>query len=396
MKRTLMLAGLLALAACSQAPVPPASSAKLTIQKLSTAADDRALELAVHTGSGAVYALTDSYRTDESTGEDSSRVFLQRYNRSGSVAWTQKLGNEAYNSANALATDRGGNLYVSYNDRLEKRRGDGSVVWSRTVTGVSALEADPSGNVYVGSDDGTGTMFLSKYTAAGSRTWSRGVEGRGIFIVPNGLATDAAGNVYAAVSDYDDCCLWSKLLKYSPSGQQLVNKEIGSSSGDVELKDVAVVGNALYLTGNLHSSWEFNPDVPNDVNGLLIKLSLTGSEGWRKVFGTPETDVVNALTADGSGNLYLTGYTYGNLGGAQPGGSDAFLRKFNANGGTLWTKQIGSSGDDAGNAVVAYSSGELYLAGEAGGALLGSTHRGGQDAFLRRTDGNGNRVWTDQ
>ena len=396
MKRTLMLAGLLALAACSQAPVPPAGSAGMAAQKLSTAADDRAVELAVHTGSGMVYALTDAYRMDESTGESSSDVFLRRYNRSGSVIWTQKLGNEAYSSANALATDAGGNLYVSYNDTLEKRRSDGVVVWSRTVLGVSALEADQSGNVFVGSGDGAGTMFLSKYTAAGSRAWSRSVGGQGIFTVSNGLATDAAGNVYAAVSDYDDCCLWNKLLKYSPSGRQIVNKEIGASSGDVELKDVVVSGNALYLAGELHSSWEFNPDVPSDVDGLLIKLSLTGAEGWRKVFGTSETDAVNALTADGGGNLYLTGYTYGKLGGAQPGGSDVFLRKFSANGGTLWTKQIGSSGDDAGNAVVAYSSTELYLAGEAGGALIGGTHRGGQDAFLRRTDGNGNRVWTDQ
>ena len=396
MKRALILAGLLALAACSQAPAPLAGNTDMSVQKMSTADDDRAVELAVHTGSGAVYALTDAYRADDSTGEGSSSVFLRRYNRSGSVVWTQKLGNEAYSSANALATDSSGNLYVSYNDTLEKRRGDGGVLWSRAVVGVSAVETDASGNVYVGSQDGTGTMFLSKYSAAGSRTWARSVEGQGIFIVPNGLATDPAGNVYAAVSDYDDCCLWNKLLKYSPSGQQLVNKEIGSSSGDVELKDVVVVGNAVYLAGDLHSSWEFNPDVPSDVNGLLIKLSLTGAEGWRKVFGTPETDAVNALAADEGGNVYLTGYTFGNMGGAQPGGSDIFLRKFSTNGGTLWTKQIGSAGEDAGNAVVTYSSGELYLAGEAGGALQGGTHRGGQDAFLRRADGQGNRVWTDQ
>lgn len=397
MKRALILAGLLALAACSQAPVPPVGSTNLSAQRMSTAADDRAVEVAVHTGSGAVYALTDAYSTDDSTGDYSSAAFLRRYNRSGAVVWQRQLGSGQNSDARALATDSSGNLYVSYNDRLEKRRSDGGVVWSRTVAGVSAVEADRNGNVYVGGGDEVENSYLRKYTGAGSLLWTRSlVQTRGIASYPTGIAADSSGNVYAVVRDIDDCCLWSTLVKHSSSGQQLMNKEIGASSGDVDLKDVVVVGNALYLAGDLHSSWDYNPDVPSDVNGLLIKQSLTGTEQWRRVFGTAEPDRVNGLAADSSGGLYLTGYTLGNFGSVKPGGSDVFLRKYSSSGQALWTKQIGSADDDAGNAVVAYSSGELYLAGEAGGALQGGTHHGGQDAFLRRTDGNGNRVWTDQ
>lgn len=399
MKRALLLAGLFALAACSQAPAPPAGSTDLAAQKLSTAADDRALEVAAYPGSGAVYALTDAYSSGDNTGEGGSDVFLRRYNRSGSVVWARKLGDEAYNSANALATDGGGNLVVSYNDRLEKRRADGSVVWSRTVQNVSALATDKSGNVYVGGGNESADAYLRKYTGSGSPLWTRSlVPTRGIAAYPTGIATDAGGNVYTAVRDVDDCCLWSTLVKHSPSGQRLFSKPFteGELDNAFSMESVAVQGNALYVAGTLHANWGGDLDRPYAVDGLLIKTSLGGSEQWRRVFGTPGYDSVNDLAADPSGGLYLTGYTLGNMGGAQPGGSDVFLRKYTSGGSAVWTKQIGSSGDDAGNAVFAYSSGELYLAGEAGGALQGGTHRGGQDAFLRRTDGAGNRVWTDQ
>lgn len=338
--------------------------------------------------------MTSTLPTD--TGAYSREVFLSRYNRSGTVAWRRELGGSGLDEANVLTTDSSGNIFVSYTDTLEKRRSDGSLIWRRTVPSISALEADQNGNLYVGGQGGGGTLVLSKYTAAGSRTWTRSVGERGIYFEPNGMATDASGNVYLAASDYDDCCLWNKLLKYSPSGQLLINKEIGTGSGDVELVDVAVVGDALYLTGNLNSDWAPEDGNFNNIDGLLVKLSLGGSEQWRRVFGTQGYDSVSDLAADPSGGLYLTGTTTSNLGGVQPRGSDVFFRKYSSSGQMLWTKQIGTAGQDSGNAVAVYSSGELYLGGEAGGALLGGTYRGGQDGFLRRTDGSGNRVWTDQ
>lgn len=397
LKRGLLLAGLLTLTACSQAPVSLTESTGLTTQRISTAEDDQVVDVAVHKGSGSIYALSNTSSLPTDTGPYSSDVFLRRYNRSGAVVWSRQLGPDNSATAGVLATDSSSNIFVQYNDQLEKRRSDGSLIWSRTVLGISALEADQNGNVYVGGSVPEGSLFLSKYTAAGSRTWTRSVQALGIYFQPNGVATDSSGNVYLAASDYDDCCLRNALLKYSPSGQLLINKKFSASSGEVDLSDVVVVGNALYLAGNAYADWgDADPDFPNQPDSLLIKTSLSGSEQWRRVFGTAEPDVVRDLATDTSGGLYLTGYTFGNLGGVQPRGSDAFLSKYSSSGVALWTKQIGSAGADYGNAVVAYSSNEIYLGGEAGGALIGSTYRGGQDGFLRRTDGQGNRVWTDQ
>lgn len=400
MKRALLLAGLLALAACSQAPVTPDETVALTAQRLNTPADDRVVDVALHRGQGAVYTLSNTVRTLDD-GSYSGDAYLNRYRRDGTLAWQRQLGPKGSASAEVLATDAGGNVYVSYNDRLEKRRADGSLVWSRTVQGVTALETDSNGSVYVGGGDEIDDAYLRKYTEAGSLLWTRIlVPTRGIAAYPTGITTDASGNVYAAVRDVDDCCLWNTLVKYNGSGQRLFSRSftVGGDNFDnaFSMESVVVQGNALYVAGTFHSNWEGEPDRPYLVDGLLIKTSLSGAEQWRRVVGTPEYDSVSDLAADSSGGLYLTGHTFGSFGSVQMGGADVFFRKYSSSGQALWTKQIGSPGDDHGNAVAAYGSGELYLAGEAGGALLGGTHRGGQDAFVRRTDGNGNRVWTDQ
>lgn len=115
---------------------------------------------------------------------------------------------------------------------------------------------------------------------------------------------------------------------------------------------------------------------------------------WDKTFGTSAWDRGTGVTADGSGNAYITGYTTGALVGGSAGGADGFVRKYGPSGSVIWTKQFGSDAFDYPEDLVAYNSGELYLTGITYGKL-GPAHRGGTDAFLRRLDGSGRVVWTD-
>ena len=413
MKRTLFLGffGLLLLAACSQAPAPNAD-AELAAQRLSTHADDAATSVAVDKKLGAVYVIGNTGGSLNNPNSGDTDVFLRRYNRSGRVVWKRQLGTNEEDYADGVATDGKGSVYAGYivgapdgyrEGKLEKFRADGTSVWSRTFDvdtyfdgrGGLALSTDASGNVYVTGS--TGFAFdLRKYSAAGSLLWTKHAEGNGTFFVPTGVGTDTSGNVYVSVNDVDDSYIAPSVLKYSPGGKQLFYKTISSKTSDLELTGLQVQGNALYLAGTKHYNWVGDIDKKSDADGFVAKYSLTGEKVWQKGFGTPAYDIVNGVSADASGNLYVTGYTYGALGGSNQGGSDVFLSKFSSGGSALWTKQIGSKGDDSGNAVVAYSGSELYLAGSAGGALKGSTYRGGQDGFLRRTDGGGDRVWTDQ
>ena len=61
------------------------------------------------------------------------------------------------------------------------------------------------------------------------------------------------------------------------------------------------------------------------------------------------SDSAWAVAVDSGGNVYLTGFTDGNLGGeTNSGGTDAFLAKYNASGTLQWTRLLG-------NATLTYS-----------------------------------------
>jgi hypothetical protein len=104
---------------------------------------------------------------------------------------------------------------------------------------------------------------------------------------------------------------------------------------------------------------------------------------------------------DATGNAYVTGSTQSSNFPVTPGafqptylggmrGSNAFLTRLSATGGALvYSTYLGGSVLDAGNAVVADSSGRAYVAGYAASAdfpttpaAFQSAHGGGVDGFV--------------
>src|SRR5437016_5494557 len=67
---------------------------------------------------------------------------------------------------------------------------------------------------------------------------------------------------------------------------------------------------------------------------------------WIRQLGTSGSDLSTGVSADGLGNVYISGVTYGNLGGILNGDRDAFVSKFNSSGSLLWTQQFGTNDID--------------------------------------------------
>jgi hypothetical protein len=95
------------------------------------------------------------------------------------------------------------------------------------------------------------------------------------------------------------------------------------------------------------------------------------------------------VAVDASGNVYVAGYTEGALPGqtnlGEMGFSDAFVRKYDAAGDELWTRQCGTSGYDWAYGVAVDASGNVYVAGSTYGTLPGQTkfgRRSDYDAFV--------------
>lgn len=105
---------------------------------------------------------------------------------------------------------------------------------------------------------------------------------------------------------------------------------------------------------------------------------------WIAQIGTTSSDLSRSVAVDGAGNAYISGNTAGSLGG--PNGSnstDAFLVKFDQWGVELWSQQIGTTAIDESLSVAVDGAGNVYISGETWGSL-GGPNAGFNDAFLAK------------
>ena len=93
------------------------------------------------------------------------------------------------------------------------------------------------------------------------------------------------------------------------------------------------------------------------------------TEEWVRQFGSTGDDGASGVAADALGNLYVVGEIQGALPGqTQLGGRDAFVRKYDASGNELWTRQFGSSDSNRANDVAVDTAGGVYVVGDTSSA----------------------------
>lgn len=116
---------------------------------------------------------------------------------------------------------------------------------------------------------------------------------------------------------------------------------------------------------------------------------------WTRQFGTSRYDHAFASAADATG-VFVAGFTKRSIDGlAHAGQADAFVRRYDPNGTTLWTAQFGGQGVDQALALAADETG-VYVAGFTDATLPGRTSNGGQDAFVAKFGLDGEPIWTNQ
>ena len=189
------------------------------------------------------------------------------------------------------------------------------------------------------------------------------------------------------------------LRKYDRVGTELWSREFGSmvSTAIDEAASVAVDGGGnVYVAGITLGSLRGQPSV-GDKDAFVRKYDALGVELWTRQFGSPESDRALGVAVDAKGNVYVAGWTFGALSGqVDAGPNDAFLRKYGAGGEAVWTRQFGSPERDSASGVAVDAEGNVYVAGETGGALPDQVSAGRGDAFLRKYAPGGTELWTRQ
>ena len=103
--------------------------------------------------------------------------------------------------------------------------------------------------------------------------------------------------------------------------------------------------------------------------------------------GTSSDEYSEGVALDADGNIFITGWTWGDLDGqTNAGEDDAFLSKYDTSGSLLWTRLLGTTSYDVGRGgVAADADGNIFISGTTGGDLDGQTNAGGPyDAFVAK------------
>ena len=179
-------------------------------------------------------------------------------------------------------------------------------------------------------------------------------------------------------------------------GQCTRTKQLGTSSKDYGTSVTTDSSGNIYVTGYTEGGLDGNTN-SGESDIFLVKYNSTGTKQWTKQLGTPSEDTGHGVTTDSSGNIFVTGQTWGGLdGNTNSGGTDMFLVKYNSTGTKQWTKQLGTSSLDYGNGITSDSSGNIYVTGITSGGLDGNTIYGKNDIFLVKYNSSGTKQWTKQ
>jgi len=390
------------------------------IKLLHTSDTDIAAALTIDSSSNLYVAGNTKGNLNGETNSGDWDAFIVKYDSLGALQWTKLLGTNDVDIATNLTTDSSGNLYVAgrtysdlngetnsgaYDAYIVKYNSAGVLQWTKLLgtsgdDSASALTTDNSGNLYVAgwtggnlngeTNSGRRDAYIVKYNSAGVLQWTKLLGASGLDSA-NALTIDNMGNLYLAGgtiasvkgetnSVYSDAFL----AKYNTAGMLQWTKLLDASDYDF--------ANALTAdsSGNLYVAGSTNGDLKGETNNgavdaFIVKYDLTGSELWTKLLGTSGNDSANALITDSSGNLYVVGKTAGNLNGETNNGyPDAFIVKYDSAGVLQWTKLLGSSSLDEANALTIDGSDSVYVAGGAYGDLNGKTNSGftDSDAFI--------------
>jgi len=107
---------------------------------------------------------------------------------------------------------------------------------------------------------------------------------------------------------------------------------------------------------------------------------------------SPSNNYVNSIALDGLGNLYLAGWSQGELdGNASAGGYDPFVAKYGSNGTKEWLELFGSAADDYAYGITVDSNDQVLLTGWTEGELDGNPNLGKRDVFLVKYSSTGVR-----
>jgi len=286
---------------------------------------------------------------------------------------------------------------------LSQARSQVTEVWTSSYNGPAnnadngyAMTIDALGNVYVAGESRTGAstadstdFAVVKYDTNGDTVWVRFYNGIGNKRdVVRAIAVDDSGNVYITGESYGTTDYDMATVKYNASGvQQWAMRYNGPANGADGASAIAVddFGN-VYVTG--YSDGDVNPVFRQD-DYVTIKYNAAGVGQWAKRYDGPSNfhDVPHAIGVDTAGYVYVTGQSSGS-GGTR---YNYVTIKYDSIGDSMWVREYNNplaNYNDIAWALKVDGSGNVYVTGSSD-----ATSSGTEDYLTIKYDASGTQQW---
>ncbi|MCC6682499.1 MAG: SBBP repeat-containing protein [Phycisphaeraceae bacterium] len=332
------------------------------IRQWGTLTDDYGLGVATD-AVGNVLIAGYTYGSLGGTSAGGRDAFVNKYDPTGTLAWTRQLGTPKTDHCWGVATDAVGNVFLTGET-------------NGSLDGISA---------------GGWDAFVSKYDTTGNLAWTRQL-GASSTDVSYGVATDTAGNVF--ITGYTSGSLggtnaggWDAFVsKYNPAGTFAWTRQLGTSNYDHSYGIATDTAGNLFITGFTDGS--LGGTNAGDYDAFVSKYDAAGTLAWTRQIGTSNYDNSIGVSTDTAGNVFITGTTHGSLDGSNAGRSDAYLSKYDTLGNLAWIRQLGTSNYDHSYGIATDAAGNVFI--------TGSMDAGTSDIFVSKYDALGNLAWTQQ
>ncbi len=309
---------------------------------------------------------------------------------------------------------------------------------------LSAVKVDSAGNIYAAGqtsstsniatsgayqgvfNGGTKDVLLARFNAIGTPVWVTYYGGSGDDGA-SGIAIDNKGSIIIVGSTTSSTNMTSTgahkttydgsedalIAKFTSAGARVWSTYYGGTAIDRAYEVTTDQQNNIVFCGWTFSGSGIATPGAYDVSrsgvadGFFAKMDSGGTRLWGTYYANDGG--VDAIVADGGGNIYITGSTpYGiaaSAGAYQSGygggNADTYLAKFTPAGTRIWATNYGGSATDDGSALALDRSGNIYLSGYSGsttsiastGAYQTVYGGGASDGFLVKFDTSGVRKW---
>jgi uncharacterized delta-60 repeat protein len=274
---------------------------------------------------------------------------------------------------------------------LVKTNANGDIQWAKTYGGASGdfaysvQQTSDGGYIVAGYTEsfvfsaGDRNIFLIKTYANGNLQWAKTYGGLRWDEARSVQQTSDGGYIVAGYTEFlgaGNADFF--LIKTDENGDVQWAKAYGGTSWD-EARSVQQTSDGGYIVAGYANSFS-----AGSADLFLIKTYADGSLEWAKTFGGTSYERAFSVQQTSDGGYIVAGYTYSFGAGLD----DIFLIKTYANGNLEWAKTFGGTSWDQAFSVQQTSDGGYIVAGR-----TQSFGAGGRDAFLVKTDANGNLQW---